>query len=62
MSDLIWRKSSRSGSKECVEVARARPNIRAVRDSKDPNGGILEFQPATFESFMANIKSGRFDR
>lgn len=32
-----WRKSSRSGNLNCVEVA----NTGAVRDSKNPTGPIL---------------------
>lgn len=43
MSELVWRKSSRSGSvHNCVEVAMT-PDATAVRDSKDPDGGTLAF-------------------
>lgn len=36
-----WRKSSRSGGGDCVEIARV-PGLVAVRDSKHP-GGVLTF-------------------
>lgn len=40
--ELIWRKSSYSGSDggQCVELASVE-NAVAIRDSKDPNGPIL---------------------
>lgn len=40
--ELIWRKSSHSGSDggQCVELARVE-NAVAIRDSKDPRGPIL---------------------
>ncbi|WP_436495065.1 DUF397 domain-containing protein [Actinokineospora sp. HUAS TT18] len=37
-----WRKSTFSGGGECVEVARF-PGVIAVRDSKNPAGGVLAF-------------------
>ena len=41
MTTMRWRKSTRSGGGDqsaCVEVAH---DLRAVRDSKNPNGPIL---------------------
>ncbi|MES9539171.1 DUF397 domain-containing protein [Actinomadura sp. NPDC000600] len=45
-SDLVWRKSSRSGSSggQCVELAGAKDGV-AIRDSKDPNGPMLLVLP-----------------
>lgn len=42
MRDVVWRKSSRSGSDggECVEMAGVEAGV-AVRDSKDPDGAVL---------------------
>ncbi|MGI8309984.1 DUF397 domain-containing protein [Saccharopolyspora sp. ASAGF58] len=56
-----WRKSSRSGSQECVEVATNVENVRAIRDSKEPGGAHLRFDPDKFAEFMMNVKRGRFD-
>ncbi|TDB98660.1 DUF397 domain-containing protein [Actinomadura sp. 7K534] len=41
-SELVWRKSRRSGSSggQCVEVANLENKV-AVRDSKDPHGPML---------------------
>jgi hypothetical protein len=43
LSSAIWHKSSYSGSNggQCVEVARSRPGIVAVRDSQAPDGPKL---------------------
>jgi hypothetical protein len=30
----------------------------AVRDSKDPNGPILRFDPMRLQSFIATLKAG----
>ncbi|TWF93297.1 DUF397 domain-containing protein [Saccharopolyspora dendranthemae] len=60
MTDLVWRKSSRSGSEtKCVEVAQAADGI-AVRDSKDPEGGQLRVGPSEWGSFLSGLKGGRF--
>jgi hypothetical protein len=57
---LTWRKSSYSGSSggNCVEVARDEPAVIAVRDSKDPQGPVLAFSSADWQSFTGKIKSG----
>jgi hypothetical protein len=49
-----WRKASRSGGNGggCVEVATADTEI-AVRDSKDPAGPNLSFNPSAWRSFLA---------
>lgn len=53
-----WRKSRRSnGQAECVEVARTRPGIIAVRDSKNPDGPQLAFGPAQWRAFAAQVKA-----
>lgn len=33
-----------------------------VRDSKDPDGPILEFTPEEWTSFVIGVKNGEFDR
>ena len=57
-----WRKSSYStNGGNCVEVARNLPGIVAVRDSKNPDGPILEFSPAGWQAFTAGVRHGEFD-
>jgi hypothetical protein len=56
--DLIsaeWRKSSYSGNNggQCVEVARNLPGIVAVRDSKNPDAGVLRFTPVQWRAFLS---------
>jgi hypothetical protein len=52
----VWRKSSRSGQSECVEVADNLPGLVGVRDSKDPSGPVLTFLPDTWRTFIARTK------
>ncbi|MFJ2031691.1 DUF397 domain-containing protein [Streptosporangium sp. NPDC087985] len=67
----VWHKSSLSGAgQDCVEVtladtshAGAEPNPDAdrlflVRDSKDPDGPVLAFSPAEWDTFLTAIKDG----
>jgi hypothetical protein len=36
-----------------VEVARNLPGIVAVRDSKNPAGGVLQFSPEQWRAFLS---------
>lgn len=58
LSDLAWRKSSRSsqdGSNgDCVEVAFTGPAV-AVRDSKCTNEGVLVIPAPGWSSFLHNV-------
>ncbi|NJP30625.1 DUF397 domain-containing protein [Micromonospora thermarum] len=56
LTGATWRKSSRSGNSECVEVADNLPGIVGVRDSKDPTGPVLTFTPQTWRTFLVSIK------
>jgi hypothetical protein len=61
LTPATWRKSSFSNSQAaCVEVADLGDG-RAVRDSKNPNGGALVFTSAAWSAFTAGVKSGEFD-
>jgi hypothetical protein len=52
-----WRKSSHSGTQgNCVEVATNLPGIVAVRDSKDPEGGMLIFGQEEWTAFVAEVR------
>lgn len=58
LGNARWRKSTRSGTNggECVEVAGNLPGVVAVRDSKDPAGPVLAFDPQTWRAFVAYTK------
>jgi hypothetical protein len=56
-----WRKSTYSGSgNNCAEVRTTGPGI-AVRDGKNPCGGILTFTPGQWRAFTRTIKTGGYD-
>jgi hypothetical protein len=61
MADLTgarWRKSTRSSNQgNCVEVADNLPGVVYVRDSKDPDGPVLTFEPDAWRAFIEDIKS-----
>ena len=56
MSRYEWRKPTRSGAQgdNCVEVATNVAGVVAVRDSKDPDGPVLEVPPAQWREFLAD--------
>ncbi|EXU63518.1 hypothetical protein Z951_35455 [Streptomyces sp. PRh5] len=59
-----WYKSSYSGNGgQCIEVAANLAASRGevpVRDSKDPHGPALVFEPCAWSSFVAAVKGGEF--
>ncbi|SFB33083.1 protein of unknown function [Amycolatopsis marina] len=53
--DAAWRTASYSGTEgECVEVAPL-PGVTAVRDTKDRDGGTLQFPTVAWRAFTANL-------
>ena len=57
---INWRKSSRCGHGDCIEVGSAVSSNVAVRDSKDSTSGLsLVFRPLAWQSFIAEVKNGR---
>jgi hypothetical protein len=56
LPEAVWRKSSYSGEagNECVEVAILGDNA-AVRDSKDPHGGLFVMPSAAWSAFLATV-------
>ncbi|WP_280398672.1 DUF397 domain-containing protein [Nocardia carnea] len=64
MTDLAsaqWFKSSRSsGQQNCVEVAFLDGGTVGVRDSKNPTGPALSFDPADWDGFVADVAAGGF--
>lgn len=62
MNEIVWRKSSRSGSSggDCVEVA-VLPDRVLVRDSKHPDGPALTFTHSEWRAFVGGASDGEFD-
>ncbi|RAY15007.1 DUF397 domain-containing protein [Actinomadura craniellae] len=62
LNGVKWRKSSHSQptQSECVEVA-CLGEVNAVRDSKNPGGGVLTVQPQAWGALLAEIKQGTYD-
>lgn len=53
---LDWRKTQHSmGNGECVEVVSAEGRI-AVRDSKNPDGFVLNYSSTAWQSFLKECK------
>jgi hypothetical protein len=59
LSNVVWRKSSRSGANNCVEVAFV-DDLVAVRDSKDSDARVLIFTSAEWEAFIGGVENGEF--
>lgn len=55
-TELVWRKSSFSGSEgdNCVEIAQA-PDAVHVRDSKAPRTGQLVLSATAWAAFTASL-------
>lgn len=57
LSGANWRKATRSGTQgDCVEVADNLVGVVGVRDSKDPTGPVLAFDPRSWRAFVARTK------
>ncbi len=52
---LEWQTSSHSANGHCVQVATPGQYV-LVRDSKNPDGGVLEFPAATWQAFVDSLK------
>jgi hypothetical protein len=57
LTNTRWRKSSYSGNTggDCVEVADLGAPGVAVRDSKEPEAGILTVSPEAYAAFVAYV-------
>jgi hypothetical protein len=57
-----WARSSRSwGNGNCVEVAGLGSRAVGVRDSKNPQGHVLQFSPTEWNAFLGGVRNGKFD-
>jgi hypothetical protein len=59
LSRAAWRKSTRSGTNGCVEVAFVEDKV-AVRDSTDRSGPVLLFTAHEWEAFIGGARDGEF--
>jgi uncharacterized protein DUF397 len=58
LSRAAWRKSTHSGSGNCLETALAPlPAAIAVRDSADPHGPALAFNLRVWTVFTTTLKN-----
>jgi hypothetical protein len=56
-----WRTSTRSqGQGQCVEVG-VRPELIAVRDTKNREAGYFTVAPQQWCAFVTGVKRGDFD-
>lgn len=49
-----WTKSTYSANGDCVEVRALPAAAVSVRDSKNPGGPVLNFDPAAWETFVTD--------
>ncbi|WP_320066752.1 DUF397 domain-containing protein [Micromonospora sp. RTGN7] len=63
LTGAVWRKSTRSNNGgNCVEVADNLAGVVGLRDSKDPTGPLLVFQPDAWAAFVETVKGGALGR
>ncbi|MCG5215975.1 DUF397 domain-containing protein [Streptosporangium sp. KLBMP 9127] len=60
--ELAWRAASRCNGANCVEVAELPHGGMAIRDSKAKFGPTIEFTTSEWRMWIADIKTGEFDR
>jgi hypothetical protein len=60
LSNPEWRRSSLCAADSCVEASIAGDHV-ALRDSKDPDGPVLEFVNSEWAQFLAGARNGDFD-
>ena len=60
-ASAMWTKAQRSnGTSNCVLV-RYNGNLVQVRDSKSPDGPVLEFTTPEWRAFIGGARDGEFD-
>lgn len=56
MRERVWRKSSKSPSQQCLEMAHDEDDV-LVRDSKQKDGPVLRFPAASYSTFIQAIRA-----
>lgn len=56
--EVGFRTSTRCDAFDCVEVGICPCDGAHVRDSKDPTGPVLTFDPESWRALLAGIKAG----
>jgi hypothetical protein len=57
----VWRRSTHSAARGCVEVAFLGGGHVAVRDSNASNGPVLRFSPREWHAFLDGVIDGQFE-
>jgi Domain of unknown function (DUF397) len=52
---VVWRRSTKTGGQNCVEVAVVGGSV-LIRDSMNPDGGILRLPPTAWSAFLARAR------
>ena len=66
LARAVWRKSSFSGSGDagagnCVEVATLADGTIALRNSNQPDTGVVSFTRSEIAAWIKGCKAGEFD-
>lgn len=58
-----WQKSTKSSPSgdNCVEARVTPSGTVLVRNSKSPEGAVVEFTPAEWGAFLGGVKENEFD-
>jgi Domain of unknown function (DUF397) len=59
-TDTPWRTAAKSGTGNCIQVAR-RGDVIMIADSKHPGGPVLSYTIPEFDAFLDGAKKGEFD-
>jgi hypothetical protein len=63
LTGSVWRKSTRSNNGgNCLELADSLPGIVGLRDSNDPTGAVLTFNPRVWATFVQAVKADVLSR
>jgi hypothetical protein len=57
--DPEWRRAPECAAGSCVEVAKVADRY-LIRDSKNPEAGVLSFSEAEWNTFVGGVKAGAF--
>jgi hypothetical protein len=61
LDNVMWRTTTQCNNGTCVEVAFIDNLGVVVRDSKNRQGPVLQFESAEWEAFVGGVHRGEFD-